>query len=100
MRVSTLAKFRAGGILTFAFVVVVLSIVGLLMLLWIELTNPGLLEPASADLSPNRSKTYFGCLPAVMTRAGFASASTPASNSPYPGSVAPPTITVIPRPGG
>jgi hypothetical protein len=57
MRVSTLAKFRAGGILRFAFVVIVLSIIGLLILLWIELTNPGLFESASANLSANRCET-------------------------------------------
>ena len=66
MRVSTLAKFRAGGILTFAFVVIVLSIIGLLILLWIELTNPELLESASEIFLQTVARPTFGCLLPVM----------------------------------
>lgn len=59
MRVSTLSKFMVGGILTFAFVVIVLSIIGLLILLWIELTNPRLRESASAN--PSARPTSDAC---------------------------------------
>lgn len=79
MRVSTLAKFRAGRILTFAFVVIVFSIIGLLILLWIELTNPGLFESASASRSP---KTYFGCLLPVTTRASSRTEPSPSRSHP------------------
>jgi hypothetical protein len=46
-------------ILRLVLVIVALSIIGLLILLWIELTNPKLLESASANHSVERLQQLF-----------------------------------------